>query len=153
MISALSDQFKKNKLRLVNKMTEATPAFHLKQFLKAFFYHFLHAFLGPLFLPILFCFETKAYIQNLGFLPSNSFAVVFFIIQTLYESLLLVILYMYVHSKYEASKYDDQEGLPTFPMIYLMIDLTSRFFVISVRAGTTAPKILLEQSRHIFTPN
>ena len=43
-------------------MIEATPVFHPKQFLNAFFYHVLYAMLGPLSLPILFCFETKTYI-------------------------------------------------------------------------------------------
>ena len=58
--------------KFIHVKTEKARIFILSQFIKAFIYHFLNAFLGPLILPFLFCRETKFYLRNLAFLPSSN---------------------------------------------------------------------------------
>jgi len=69
---ALKLQFENEKIKQLSKVSNATPCFHMSQFLKSLFYHNLvMVFLGPMSLIFLICFENIKFLKNSAFWPSS----------------------------------------------------------------------------------
>ena len=56
----------------MSDITDSEPVWIPSQFAKAIVYHLLFGILGPFSALIIRCFETTIYIQNCGFIPSES---------------------------------------------------------------------------------
>ena len=69
---ALLKQFENAKVQQLASVTEATPCFHVSQFLKSFIYHNIWFMaLGPLFGLILMCIDSKTFLKNSALIPSR----------------------------------------------------------------------------------
>ena len=133
------------------QMTDSTPTVIPKQLFKALIYHILFYMVGPFGSPIIYCFETKIYIQNLGFLPS-SFSTMngIFIIQSIQFLAWAACLYLFIKNRSEANDFTDEHQLDMFPLMVSLILQFIRIFIISIRAGTTPMKLFLKQSKTLY---
>ena len=137
-------------------ITDSSCVFIPKQFFKALAYHILWGLMGPFSALIILCFETKIYIQNLGFIPSNKASVLLtglFYAQSMPVVIYLVPLILFLKEQYEIVVLEEMKDrtLSPFILIAVTVNLLLRYFVICVRSGTTPIPHFLRQSKRLYT--